>query len=388
MTSTETPGSDRSEFERTSLYEQFERFLDAKRKGGAGNYRRTQRSTTGRALKWLYEHRDLETVERATDGDVAAWAQQLDQRVYDPDKQFSAGSAWTYHANLSAFFSWCVRERLLSENPADTHRVLGDAMPDRPSRSASDQQFWSPEDRSRILRYVDRRAHEAVDTDGLDALTEVRDRAFVYTVAYTGVRTAEFLRDPDDARPGRQGLRWRSVDLDEWYFSVLGKSQQDEDVQLPAQVHSPLEQWRRVLRPTSADWPVFPSLHIPSVYGRIRDELGESEYDRVVDGDLSPFEACREYDVAPPTLSKSGGRNLMEKLCSETHADVTPDGDHDYLTLHAARRGVGEAIYRANGHAAAQRALRHADPRTTSEMYSHIEAGELAEQATDVFENE
>jgi len=34
---------------------------------------------------------------------------------------------------------------------------------------------------------------------------------------------------------------------------------------------------------------------------------------------------------------------------------------------------VGEKLYRERGAAAAQRILWHADPKTTSEIYSHIE---------------
>lgn len=380
MTSTETPGS--------TLQDAFETFLSRKSKGGEGNYQRTQRSTTGNALDWLARERDVSLVEDVYDTDIAAWADHLSQRVYDTDDQFSASSAWTYYANLSAFFSWTVRAGLRAENPAEKEIVVEDAMPDRPSRSASDQQFWTEFDRKLLTRYADQRAHQAVDDHGSDAVTEVRDRAFVYVVAYTGLRSVEFLRDPTDARPGRQGLRWRALDLEESYLSVLGKSQQDEDVQLPDQVHGPLERWRRVLDPSSAVWPVFPSLHAPSLYGALRDELSEGEYNRVVDGDETPLEACRRFDIAPPALSKSGGKNLLERLCSEEHADITPGDGHEYLTLHGARRGVGEAIYRARGHAAAQRVLRHADPKTTSQMYSHIEAGELAAEATDVFENE
>lgn len=43
-------------------------------------------------------------------------------------------------------------------------------------------------------------------------------------------------------------------------------------------------------------------------------------------------------------------------------------------------------LYRAFYAAAAQRALRHKDPATTSEMYSHIDATELAEDTSEAFE--
>ncbi|MFC4440321.1 MULTISPECIES: hypothetical protein [Natrialbaceae] len=74
----------------------------------------------------------------------------------------------------------------------------------------------------------------------------------------------------------------------------------------------------------------------------------------------------------------------MKRLCEDADLDV----DGEYLKPHGARRGVGEAIYREHGAAAAQRVLRHADPRTTSQMYAHIEASELAEETAEVFENE
>lgn len=45
-------------------------------------------------------------------------------------------------------------------------------------------------------------------------------------------------------------------------------------------------------------------------------------------------------------------------------------------------------MYREYGAAAAQRTLRHADPRTTSQMYAHIEASELAEETGKLFGRE
>jgi len=77
-------------------------------------------------------------------------------------------------------------------------------------------------------------------------------------------------------------------------------------------------------------------------------------------------------------------RNIFRRLCDEGKIPV--EGDHEYLKPHGARRGAGEALYRAEGSSAAQRALRHEDPSTTSKMYSHIEASEQAEVASDAFE--
>ena len=109
----------------------------------------------------------------------------------------------------------------------------------------------------------------------------------------------------------------------------------------------------------------------------------EGTVDKMLEPFNDPLDAIREYDSTPPALSTSGGRRLSNA------ADVdTSDDSKDYLTLHGDRRDAGEMYYREAGHSAAQRALRHADPSTTSEMYSHIEASELSDIGSEVFEDE
>lgn len=90
----------------------------------------------------------------------------------------------------------------------------------------------------------------------------------------------------------------------------------------------------------------------------------------------------RQHGVSPPPLSANGSRSVLKQLCDD--AEINVDGD--YLKPHGARRGVG--IYCEHGAAAAQRVLRHADPRITSQMCAHIEASELAEEIAEIFENE
>ncbi|WP_306060385.1 tyrosine-type recombinase/integrase [Natronococcus wangiae] len=82
--------------------------------------------------------------------------------------------------------------------------------------------------------------------------------------------------------------------------------------------------------------------------------------------------------MVPPSLSTNGGRSLLKRLCEEAKING------DYLKPHGTRLGVGEGIYREHSAAVAQRMLRHADPRTTSQMYAHIEASELAEEVAEV----
>ena len=75
--------------------------------------------------------------------------------------------------------------------------------------------------------------------------------------------------------------------------------------------------------------------------------------------------AIRGFDCRPPAPATSGGRRLFKRRSEEAGVDTTDDL-RDYLTLHGGRRGAGEMYYREAGHSAAQRALRHADPSTTS----------------------
>lgn len=325
------------------------------------------------------DRRDIETVEQVTKRSMANYAQYLSRRVaanknVTSSDGISPATAWTYYDYVSAFLSYCVRWDYLPENPAQKGVALNE-LPPRPRKKSGDQQFWSVEDRKALVDHVDQRAHEAVDKKGSDALEELRDRALVSVLCYSGVRGGEILADPRDDR--RSGLRWKDVDLENNHLLVLGKNQQFEEAQLPPLAHGSLEQLKRALRPSSDEWPVFVTNHAPSLYGALPDGTD-------TDGDRTPLELLREHEVLPPSLSTNGGRSILKRLCDTADLDI----DGEYLKPHGARRGVGEAIYREHGAAAAQRALRHADPRTTSRMYAHIETSELAQETGEIFEQE
>jgi hypothetical protein len=98
--------------------------------------------------------------------------------------------------------------------------------------------------------------------------------------------------------------------------------------------------------------------------------------------DRSLIEVCVEYDVVPPSMTTGAGRHVLKRLCDQ--AGIELDDDHDYLMPHGARRGAGEVLVRASGHAAAARALDNSE-EVVREHYSHIEAGELADQMTSAF---
>ena len=344
-------------------------------------------------IDWMNE-RGVDHLEDVNERSLARWTKYLSRRVKanegDSDGGITRATAWTYFNAVRSYLGWCETWRDLETNPADDPKPI-DAMPDRPSRSSGDQQFWSPKQRQTLLRHLNERAHEAIEEDAHDALAPVRDRALAYLIGYSGVRGAEVLSKSDDDRDGRNGATWDDLDLEAGTIDVLGKSQDDEQAPLTNKPVPALRRWHDILDPAD-DWPLFPTFHRPSLWGAVRNDLRERGHgEDAVDEMLGPFDdplvAIREYDCTPPALSTSGGRRLFRRLSDVADVD-TSDDSKDYLTLHGGRRGAGEMYYREAGHSAAQRALRHADPSTTSEMYSHIEASELSDIGSEVFKNE
>ena len=64
---------------------------------------------------------------------------------------------------------------------------------------------------------------------------------------------------------------------------------------------------------------------------------------------------------------------------------IDPD-NREYLELHGGRRGAGDTLVRETGWEQAQRLLRHKSPETTMNAYSHINAAEIADDASSAFE--
>ena len=90
---------------------------------------------------------------------------------------------------------------------------------------------------------------------------------------------------------------------------------------------------------------------------------------------------CREHDLGPPpALGKDGARTRMERLCEAAGIEI--DDRHGYLAPHGGRRGMGEVLVRQFGYAAAARYLDISE-EVVRESYSHIEAGEQADLATE-----
>ena len=358
-------------------------FVRSKQKGtDSGNYQRNARRAIEEWVDWLADREDsIKKFDQLQVSHMRQYARHLKERV---DRDELAGStANTYWNYIAAFLGWCVYEELLAENPVRKRRAEQE-LPDTRPRSDR-QQFWSRADRETLLTHLNERAHAAVDAEGLSAIKELRDRALASLLAYSGVRGAEVLRDPNDER--RSGVRWRDLDLEAGTLVVLGKSQADEEAPLPPQACDPLERLQQALRPADSDWPVFPTLHRPTLSRIVRENLADTGYDDTEIQQLIEehdwLVLYRNHDFAPPALTTNGGRTVMRRVCEE--AEIVLDGEHDYLTPHGGRRGAGDVLYREDP-VLAQTALRHRSIETTKDGYSYIEAGETANRAGDVFE--
>ena len=351
-------------------------------RGESGNYRQDAGRELDRFIGFLADHEDTPTTFNELDSShLREYARHLARQGW------AAGTVRTYYAYVSAFCGWAVREGHLAENVAQ-RRNATEPIPDDGDHQSGDQQAWSAEDRQRLTAFVDEQASTAIDdiAEAREAAVKAcRDRALVYLLSYSGVRGAEILRDRSDER--RQGIRWEDINLEDRYVTVFAKKQRLDDRGLPEPALHPLRMYRKVLDIPSENWPVFPSFHRPTLSKRIMDVLTTCGYTDAeiedIRADRSQIEICTEFDIKPPSMTTDAGRHVLKQLCEQ--ASVELNDEHDYLMPHGARRGAGEVLVRTSGHAAAARVLDNSE-EVVREHYSHIEAGELANQMTSAFE--
>lgn len=345
----------------------------------AGAYRRTARSVLARFEEWASARGDADFDVLGDDARgttvMRRYAQRLARRV--DAGAISASSAETYYNVVSGFLSYAVRDGELAANPAVRERAR-EALP---SGTADEtQQFWTPAVREQFLSWLDARIDES------DDLSRARDRAFTYLLAYSGVRGAEVLRSSADDREGRQGLRWKRLDLSSGTLRVFGKAQEWETTALPRQARDPIRHYRALLDPPSPEWPVFPTDHAPTKYRAAREQLRERGVtDERIESLLEsrPIDSVlRDHDVLPPSVTVDGMRTRLRTLCEQAGIDV----NGEYLKLHAARRGIGDEIFRRD-RGMAQDLLRHRSPQTTKEAYSHVDAEERSEALSELLED-
>ena len=344
--------------------------------GESGYYVNTARSILDQFHEWAVdtENADLERLGDETVGPqiMRKYAARLNQRASAGG--IAASTAHTYWNVISGFMTDARDDGRLQINPCLRKRAKEKLPRDT---DESPQQFWDDDARDAILRHVDERAHEAIDEHGMDAGASVRDRAMVYLLAYTGVRGAEVFRASKDDREGRQGLRWRNVDLDGGKIRVLRKTQRWEWTPLPQQAQPAVERWRTVCDPPTGDWPVFQTGHAPSLYACAREIVGD-------DADLSDVdieELLREHETPPPSITVDAARRRVQKMCEA--ADIQVNGE--YLKLHGARRGIGHKLFEID-RAEAQDLLGHQNPETTKRAYSDRVAEERSERVSELLD--
>lgn len=363
-----------------SMRRAIEPFLASKSRGGSdsGNYRRNLERCVTEFVEWVEENDPPATFDTLDAVTCRQYARHLAGR------EIATSTARTYYANVSAFLGWCAREGLIEENYAQRHEAT-EELPDDAGRRTR-QQAWTSEERRTLLRYADERVCTALDEE-TDPLGPARDRALVALLAYAGIRIGELVRARHDDR--RTGVTWNDVSLTDGSITVLSKKQEWHDRALPSPARTHLSTLHAVADPPD-DWPVFPTIHRPTLYETARVALRNrglsgTEIDRRLDRQ-SPLDILREVGGAPPAITTDGARRVLDELTEGAGLDPA-DGRHDYLAPHGARRGAGEAMVRRHGVTAAARLLDNSE-RVVRDAYSHIEAGEIAALADEAFEDD
>lgn len=275
-------------------------------------------------------------------------------------------------------------------------------LPDDDGRKPGDQQAWTSDQRHSLTRFVDEQARDAVEEfttlpeeiepferqrARYTTLKATRDRALVFVLAYTAVRVGELLRDPND--PRRRGVRWEDLSLEDGSMDVYRKKQQWDAASLPDPVIGPLRSYQKLLDPPSERWPVFPTFDQRTLASLVREELADrGQRPDAIDEQRAAYARdlllALEKDICPPSITTDGARSIMHRL-SEA-ADIAIDHPrHDYLAPHGGRRGMGEVLVRAFGYTVAARYLDNSE-EMVRERYSHIEAGELGDVATEALD--
>ena len=397
---------------RTPLASSFGRYLQDKGKGrggGGGNYRRNAERELERFTTWAAGDRGDDWAGVVpNDVDEGPAFEDLDERTFREyarhlagDRGLKQNTVQTYYAYISAWCGWCVNEGYLEAHYAQRASATA-PLPEDDGRKPGDQQAWTPEHRHALTAYVDERAREAVDArrevdEAIEpeeqqrirysAIRATRDRALVSLLAYTAVRVGELLRDPDD--PRRRGVRWEDLNLEDGSMDVYRKKQQWDAASLPEPVILPVKQYRKELNPPTERWPVFPTFDQRSLGKLVQEELAERGLKPVAVDDrradhVRDLLLALEEDIRPQSITTDGARSILRRLTDDAGIEVDHP-KHDYLAPHGGRRGIGEVLVRAFGYTVAARYLDNSEEMVRG-RYSHIEAGELGDVATEALD--
>ena len=394
------------------IKDSFERYLQDKGKGrggDGGNYRRNAARELDRFVEWAAgDSGDDSTRIVPDDINREPSFKDLDEGVFREyarhlagDRGLKQNTVQTYYRYISAWCGWCVNEGYLEAHYAQRASAIA-PLPEDDGRKPGDQQAWTADQRHALTQYVDEQAREAInaytalptDADPLNrqqsrytALKAARDRLLVYVLAYTAVRVGELLRDPND--PRRRGVRWEEISTEDGSMDVYRKKQQWDAASLPDPVIPPLRSYRRLMDPPTDRWPVFPTFDQRTLSMLVQDTLADrglqpDEIDERRDEYARDLLLTLDEDIRPPSITTDGARLVLKRLSEDGAIDIE-HSKHDYLAPHGGRRGMGEVLVRAFGYTVAARYLDNSE-EMVRERYSHINAGELGDAATEALE--
>ncbi len=148
----------------------------------------------------------------------------------------------------------------------------------------------------------------------------------------------------------------------------------------------PLRSYRKLMNPPTERWPVFPTFDQRTLGTRVRDELADrGERSEAITERREAYARdlllALDVDIRPPSITADGARSILQRLSEAAEIDIDHP-KHDYLAPHGGRRGMGEVLVRAFGYTVAARYLDNSE-EMVRERYSHIEAGQLGDVATE-----
>jgi hypothetical protein len=172
-------------------------------------------------------------------------------------------------------------------------------------------------------------------------------------------------------------------------ISVRTKAKQWDAASLPDAVISPVRSYRKLINPPTDRWRVFLTFDQWTLAGLVQEELaGRGERPDTLDERREEYARdlllALDEDIRPPSITTDGVQSILQRLSAAAEIDVDHP-KHDYLAPHGGRRGMGEVLVRAFGYTVAARYLDNSE-EMVRERYSHIEAGELGNVATEALD--
>ena len=154
-------------------------------------------------------------------------------------------------------------------------------------------------------------------------------------------------------------------------------------------VISPLRSYRKLMDPPAECWPVFPTFDQQTLAELLQEELADREECPKAITERREEYACDlllalDEDIRPPSITTDGARSILQRLSEVAEIDIDHP-KHECIAPHGGRCGMGEVLVRAFGYTVATRYLDNSE-EIVRERYSHIEADELGDVATEALD--